>query len=431
MVLPVFSLYAHQLQGATPTLIGIAIGIYGLSQALFQIPFGTLSDHIGRKPVIAIGLLIFAVGSLLAGLSHSIIFMIVGRTLQGMGAVGSTLLAMMADLTREEQRTKAMAIAGISIGFSFSIAMLIGPLLIRWMPINMLFLIATFLGLIGMIIIYVVVPTPPTVSWHRQTGPELSSFLKLLIEPELAKLNIGIFILHAIFTASFVVVPISLFHFAGLPASQQWQLYLPTLLVAFVIVLFCIGMAERKQQLKPYFLVSIGSLAFAEFLLWMDPRSMVFTILGLCLFFTGFSLLESFLPSLISRTAPAAHKGSAMGIYSCSQFLGIFIGGVLGGWLYGKFSYSGVYLFCVALALSWFVLAFLMRPPRYLVTQIWHILPSKQQNWNDIATKLQAIPGIAEVTFIAEEGMAYLKMERSVLAHPDYIRLKEHNKITV
>ncbi len=192
-----------------------------------------------------------------------------------------------------------------------------------------------------------------------------------------------------------------------------------------MIALVCIGLAERKQQLKPYFLGGIGLLAVALFLLWMTPHSITFAIIGLCFFFAGFSLLEAFLPSLISRSAPAARKGSAMGIYSCSQFLGIFVGGVLGGWLYGKFSFSGVYFFCIVLALFWFILALLMQPPRYLVNQMWHVFPSKIKDWDAIAAKVQMIPGIVEVTFIAEEGMAYLKMERETLRHPDFIRLKE------
>lgn len=426
MVLPVFSLYANQLPGATPTLIGLSMGIYGLSQALFQIPFGTLSDRYGRKPVIIIGLIIFAIGSLIAGLAHSISLMIIGRALQGIGAVGSTILALMADLTRENQRTKAMAIAGISIGFSFSIAMFIGPVLTQWMPVNGLFFIAMTLGLAGIIVLVTCVPTPRAIHWHRDTEPELKSFLKLLVNPELAKLNSGIFILHAIFTASFVVIPISLKQFMGFAASSQWEIYLPTLLAAFIISLFCIGMAERKQQLKPYFIGGIATLALAELLLWIAPTSLLLTIIGICLFFAGFSLLESFLPSLISRTAPAARKGSALGIYSCSQFLGIFVGGVLGGWIYGKSGFSGVYILCVILALIWLTLAFLMQPPRYLVTQMWRVYPSKQNEWDTIAAKLQIIPGMVEVVFVAEDGMAYLKMERGTLQHPDFIRLKEH-----
>lgn len=426
MVLPVFTLYAQQLQGATPLLVGLAIGIYGLFQALFQIPFGVLSDRWGRKPIILAGLLIFAGGSLIAGLSGSIIFMIIGRALQGIGAIGSTILALMADLTSEEQRTKSMAIAGISIGFSFSAAMLIGPLLITWLSVSDLFFIATVLGLVGIAILYLSVPNPPALSWHRDTEPELHSFLKLLVAPELAKLNAGIFILHAIFTASFVVLPIALYRFVGLNASEQWMIYLPTLFIASIISLTCIGLAEKKSQAKPYFLGGIAAITLAQLIWWQAPSHLILLAVGLCLFFGGFTLLESFLPSLISRTAPATRKGSALGIYSCSQFLGIFMGGALGGWLYGQFSFTGVYLFCIALALFWFFLALLMQAPRYLITQMWRIPPAKQGEWASTAAKLHVIPGIVEVTFIAEEGVAYLKMERGTQEHPDFLRLREH-----
>lgn len=425
MVFPVFSLYANHLKGSTPMLMGIAIGIYGLFQALFQIPFGALSDRLGRKPVILVGLMIFVLGSIIAGLAHNITLMIIGRSLQGMGAVGSTIMAMMADLTREDQRTKAMAIAGITIGFSFSIAMLVGPVLTNWMPVNNLFFLAAIFGLLGMLIVKTAVPTPLSLTWHRDTEPELHSFMKLLGNKELAKLNIGICILHAIFTASFVVIPINLHQFGGLEASRQWEIYLPTLFIAFILSLLCIGLAERKQQLKQFFLLGIGTIALAECILLLAPHHLMLTAIGICLFFSGFSLLEAFLPSLISRTAPAARKGSALGIYSCSQFLGIFIGGVLGGWLYGNSGSPGVYLFCIILALIWLALGLLMQPPRYLVTQLWPVTPAKQPEWDSIAARLQVIPGMMEITFIAEDNMAYIKMERGAQQHPDFIRLKE------
>ncbi|RDI48710.1 MFS transporter [Aquicella lusitana] len=422
MVLPVFALYAQRLPGATPLKMGLAMGIYGLFQALFQIPFGALSDRFGRKPVILLGLLIFAIGSFIAGIAHSMFFLIIGRALQGAGAVGSTILAMMADLTREESRTKSMAIAGMSIGFSFSLAMLLGPLLTKWLAVNQLFLLAVLFSLCAISVLYFSVPTPVSVRWHRDAEPELKSFFKLLVFPELAKLNGGIFILHAIFTASFVVIPINLYHFAGLPANKQWLLYLPTLLAAFIISLFCVGMAERKQQLKPYFVSGIIALAIAEIALWLTPGNRLLTALGLSLFFFGFSLLEAFLPSLISRTAPADRKGTALGIYSCSQFLGIFAGGVLGGWLYGQFGFTGVYLFCTLAALFWLILALLMQPPRFLVT---HMLRLPAHRWDTIAAKLQLIPGVVEIVFVAEDSTAYLKLERGAAQHPDFIRLKE------
>jgi MFS family permease len=425
MVLPVFSLYAAQLQSSTPTLIGLAMGIYGLSQAIFQIPFGALSDRFGRKPMILIGLFLFIMGSIIAGCSDSIYLMMIGRSLQGIGAVGSTIMAFMADFTREDQRTKTMAIAGMTIGFSFSLAMLVGPFLTQWLSVSRLFFLAAALGCVCIILLYTSVPRAAHLSWHRDTEPELKSFLKLLTSPELAKLNIGIFLLHAIFTASFVVIPIGLHHYLDLPSSQQWKLYLPSLFIAFVLALFCIGMAERKQQIKPYFLGGITTLACSLLILWIAKTNIMLTGLGICLFFAGFSLLEAFLPSLISRTAPASRKGSAMGIYSSSQFLGIFVGGVLGGWLYGLAGFTGVYLFCIALSLLWFALSSFMQTPRMLTTQMWRIHPQRLQAFDSFAAHLQIIPGMVEVTLIAEDGMAYLKMERKTLQHPDFIRLKE------
>lgn len=425
MVLPVFTLYAQQLTGSTPTLIGLAMGIYGLFQALLQIPFGALSDRFGRRPLLVIGLLLFIAGSVVSGMAHSMVGMIIGRALQGMGAIGSTTLAMMADLTREDQRTKSMAIAGITIGFSFSLAMLIGPLLTKWISVGGLFQLAGCFGLIAIAILYLYVPTPVSIRWHRDTEPELTAFFKLLVAPELAKLNSGIFILHAIFTASFIVIPIGLYRYAALPANQQWFLYLPTLLVAFVLTLLCIGLAERKQQIKPFFVGSITTLIVSEILLWYAPSNISVAAIGLCLFFTGFSVLEAFLPSLISKTAPAARKGSALGIYSCAQFLGIFIGGIFGGWLYGLFSFSGVYLFCVVLGLLWLALALLMQPPRALVIQLVRLSIAQRAHWDAIVTKLRAIPGMVEVALVEEEAMAYLKMERKTAQDPDFIRLKE------
>lgn len=424
MALPVFAIYAKQLAGATPLLIGLSIGIYGLSQALFQIPFGALSDRFGRKPIIACGLLIFAIGSLLAGLANSMTLMILGRALQGMGAIGSTILAMMADLTRDEQRTKAMAISGITIGISFSIAMLLGPILTQWMGVNDLFFIAMLLGVIAIMLLYTIVPTPQNVLWHRDTEPELKSFLMLFTSPDLAKLYSGIFILHAIFTASFVAIPFSLQHL-GLSTDRQWTFYLPTLLIGFMFSLLCIGLAERKKQTKPYFLIAIVALLGAEKIFWLASYHSWLTFFGLVLFFAGFSLLEALMPSLISKLAPASRKGSALGIYSCSQFFGIFIGGVFGGWLYGQFNSSGVYIFCIALAFIWLVIAFFMQPPRHVVTQIWRISPLQQPLWESFATKLQLVPGMVEVTMVAEDGLAYLKMENSTTRHPDFIRLKE------
>ena len=365
MVLPLFSLYASGLNGATPLLIGVAMGIYGLFQAIFQISFGAMSDRIGRKPAILAGLIIFAIGSFLSAAATSINMMMMGRTLQGIGAIGSSSLALLADLTREEQRTKAMMVVGITIGFSFSLAMLAGPLLSPWLGVQGLFNAAGWLALIAILILYTMVPKPLHSTWHSDTEPEYSSFIQLLFAPELARLNVGIFILHAIFTASFVVIPIAIHELSGINAHDQWQIYLPALLAALTISAVAMGNAERRKQVKRYFLQSILTIAISMLILWLGNGSMATLIPGIGLFFAGFTLLEGLLPSLVSRTAPKAHKGSAMGIYSCAQYSGIFAGGVLGGWLYSQFHFSGVYLFCIGFALLWFTLAFSMHEPRH------------------------------------------------------------------
>ncbi len=365
MVLPVFSLYASQLQNATPTLIGLAMGIYGLTQALLQIPFGALSDHFGRKKIITLGLLMFALGSLIAALAHTIHWMIIGRALQGAGAVGSTIIAMIADLTRENQRTKAMAIIGMSIGVSFSLAMLAGPVLNAWINVSGIFWFAVLFSIIAIVILLTIVPTPTTVAWHAEAEPEFHSFFTLLKHPALMRLNVGIFLLHAVFTASFVVIPISLQKLAGLHGNQQWTLYLPILILAFIFTIPCVVLAEKKHFLKEFFLGAIVTLGIAEYLFWIFAHNLLLSALGLLLFFTAFSVLEAFLPSLVSRTAPPARKGTALGIYSCSQFLGIFVGGSLGGWLYGKAGLVNVYLFCVILTIIWLAIAFFMKSPQH------------------------------------------------------------------
>ncbi len=360
MVLPVFALYASTLSGFTPFLLGLSLGVYGLTQALCQIPFGTLSDHVGRKPVIAAGLVIFIVGSLLAGAAHSMLWLLIARALQGVGAVGSTLLALLSDLTRDNQRSKAMAIAGISIGIAFSLAMVLGPLLLKWLAFSWLFYLAALFGLFALLLLFFGVKGNASPKTHAHDPVSVANVLKLIFLPTLARLNLGIFILHAIFTASFIAIPLSLLQTAHLSTEQAWHLYLPTLLFAFIISIACIGMAERKQRVKTYFIASILLLMISELLLWLFSAHLFIFAIALLLFFSGFSTLEAFLPSLVSRAAPAGRKGAALGLYSCSQFLGIFVGGALGGWAYGRIGLTSIYFFCSLFLFCWFLFSFFM-----------------------------------------------------------------------
>lgn len=352
MVLPLFSLYAHQLAGATPFLIGTALGVYGLSQGLLQIPFGMLSDRYGRRRIITIGLILFIVGSVISANSDNIFEMILGRALQGAGAVGSTIMAMIADLTRPEQRTKAMAIAGMTIGMSFTLSIMLGPLFASWIHVPGLFWLAAIMGGFAILFLFTVVPVPKKTCFHKDAEPDFSRFNSVLFDPQLSRLYASIFFLHAIFTATFVAVPISL-EKLGLSSHQQWYLYLPIMLVAFLFSLLMIVRAERKQKTKFYFVIDIILLGIAEFFWWIFSKNLFLSAFSLLLFLTAFSLLEAFLPSLISKSAPPSRKGTALGIYSCAQFLGIFLGGTVGGWLYGQWSLNAVYFFCVIIVLIW------------------------------------------------------------------------------
>lgn len=353
MVIPLLSLYSDQLLHATPFLTGLTIGIYGLSQCLLQVPFGSLSDRIGRKPIILAGLLLFISGSLICAGTESIYGMILGRLMQGAGAVGSTLLAFIADLTSREQRTKAMAIAGMTIGLSFAVAMMMGPLIANWLSVPALFLLAALMGAVGILLLYTWVPSSSHAVWHPETEPDIHQVSSLLKDPRLKRLYVSIFFSHVIFSATFVALPISLQQMAGLNAAEQGWLYLPVMFGAFLISIGLLLHAEKSKQVPRYFLAGVILLGVAELLFAIFARDLFLSAFSLLLFLIAFSLLEAFLPSMVSKLAPPAKKGTVLGIYSSSQFFGIFVGGVMGGWLYGQFGLISVYSFCVILCVSW------------------------------------------------------------------------------
>ncbi len=409
MVLPVLMLYGDSYSGATPALLGLALGIYGLTQACFQIPLGLLSDVVGRKPVILAGLAIFALGSVVAAKATSIEGLVLGRALQGSGAIASAIMAMVADLTSEKNRTKAMAAIGASIGLSFSLAMILGPALAAATGLGGVFILSAVLASFGAVIVLFVVPSPKEKRAHRDIVISPALVKQTLRHPELLRLNWGIFSLHAILMASFVSIPPILVSVLGLARESHWSFYLPVLGVAFVAMLPLMILAEKKHKVKSVFVFSVALLLFSAALLGLLDHSVWIVIALVFTFFVAFNLLESMLPSLVSKIAPAGSKGTAMGLYSTCQFLGAFVGGVLGGWVYDAYSSSAVFAVSALLALAWFVVAFFMRTPKKLARLCFQL----SERFD--STAVSKIPGVEDVHISRDESLVYLKVDRSIL----------------
>jgi len=415
MILPVFALYAEQLDGATPWLAGIAIGIYGLTQAFLQIPLGLLSDRFGRKRIILIGLVVFALGSVVAALADSIYWVIAGRALQGAGAIAAAIMALAADLSREEHRTKVMAVIGVSIGVAFALALALGPVLNEWVGVPGIFWLTAALALIGMAVTQFVIPQPIHSRVHRDTEPVPALFRRVLTDGQLLRLDLGILILHALLTATFVAAPLALRDYAGLPAAQHWLLYLPVLLLSLLAVAPFIILAEKYRRLKPVFLGAILTLCLAELGLLNFHYSVWAMGVGLFAFFASFNFLEAALPSLIAKTAPPDAKGTALGVYSSSQFLGAFIGGVVGGWAHEHLGLNAVFACAALAALGWFFIAWPMQNPRYLSSYLLNIGRIDETEASHLAAQLAKVRGVAEAVVIAADGVAYLKVDRRAL----------------
>ena len=363
MILPVFPLYAGQLKGNTPLLTGLAIGAYGLTQAIFQIPFGMLSDKVGRKSIIILGLLIFAGGSIVAALSTSIYGVIAGRALQGAGAIAAVLMALLADLTREKQRTKAMAILGMSIGAAFIMALLLGPIFNSWIGVPGIFWLTAGLALSGIVITLLIVPNPVESHFHSSAEPVPAMFGRVMKDGQLLRLDFGIFTLHMLITSSFIVLPLVLRDAVAFDPARHWQLYLPVLLLSVVAMVPFIILAEKKGFMKEMFMGAIMILALSELGLTLFHQDLFIIAFLLFSFFTAFNLLEAMLPSLVSRMTTPETKGTALGVYSSSQFLGAFIGGGVGGWMLGVYGAAGTFASCAVMALLWFIVAIGMKRP--------------------------------------------------------------------
>ncbi|MFS2222448.1 MFS transporter [Pantoea sp. B65] len=412
MVLPVLTTYGMALQGASEALIGFAIGIYGLAQAVFQIPFGLLSDRIGRKPLIVGGLLVFVLGSVIAACTTSIWGVILGRALQGSGAIAAAVMALLSDLTREQNRTKAMAFIGISFGVTFAIAMVIGPIVTHAFGLHALFWMIALLATLGIVITLLVVPTSPHHVLNRESGMVKASIREVLANSRLLKLNFGILCLHILLMSSFVALP-GQFEQAGFPAEQHWKVYLVTMLVAFAGVVPFIIYAEVKRRMKRVFIGCVALILIAEIVMWGAGGHFWTLVFGLQLFFLAFNLMEAILPSLISKESPPGYKGTAMGVYSTSQFIGVAIGGSVGGWVYGNVDAQSVFLLGAVLAAVWLFVSFSMQEPPY-VSSLRITLQDAQGSFDKVEQRLKAQPGVSAVFIVPEEKSAYVKIDSKV-----------------
>lgn len=412
MVLPVLTTYGMALQGASETLIGLAIGIYGLAQAIFQIPFGLLSDRIGRKPLIVGGLLLFVLGSVIAACSDSIWGIILGRALQGSGAIAAAVMALLSDLTREQNRTKAMAFIGISFGVTFAIAMVLGPIITHALGLHALFWMIAILASLGIAITLLVVPSTTHHVLNRESGMVKGSFSKVMANSRLLKLNFGIFCLHVLLMSSFVALP-GQFEQAGFPAAEHWKVYLVTMLIAFAGVIPFIIYAEVKRRMKRVFVGCVGMIVVAEIVLWGAEGHFWTLVIGVQLFFFAFNLMEAILPSLVSKESPAGYKGTAMGLYSTSQFLGVAIGGSMGGWVFGHFDAQTVFLVTAMLATVWLFVSMTMQEPPY-VSSLRIVLSDAVLAAPNLEKRLKAQPGVSSVFIVPEEKSVYIKIDSKV-----------------
>lgn len=418
LILPIFAIYASTLPDKPSSfMVGLALGAYGLTQALLQLPFGMASDKYGRKPMIYLGLAIFAVGSLVAALSSTIEGIIVGRALQGAGAVSAVVTALVADLTRDEHRTKAMATIGVTIGIAFSLSLIGGPILNQWVGVPGIFALTGVLTLVAIAVVRFVVPDPVHSHYHSDASATPVRLKGVLKNTQLLRLNYGIFALHAAQMAMFVVVPFAIVSASGLHENQHWQIYLPIVLASFVLMVPAIIYAEKQSQMKRVFIAAIAMMLLAQLMFSASIDYFWGIVASLTVYFVAFNVLEASLPSLISKIAPAAAKGTAMGVYNTAQSLGIFVGGALGGYLSHVYGFASVFIFCGVMMFLWLLLASSMQAPPAVRTKMYTMEASADQMTEEmvasVKNRLAKLAGVIEAAVLPQERTVILKIDKS------------------
>ena len=413
MLMPVFAIYGQELVGFSPVWIGLAIGAYGLTQAILQIPMGLLSDRFGRRRIIVLGLILFAFGSVIAATADSVYMVTLGRAIQGTGAIASAVLALAADLTRDEQRPKVMAVIGMCIGMSFSLALIFGPMLAESFGLQGLFWITAMFALAGIVVVLTLVPAAVNKAPRGETVAIPALLGTLIRHPQLVRLDIGVLLLHLMLTAVFVSLPPLLIK-SGMPAVEHWQLYFPVLIGSFFLMVPFLIYASKKGKEKSVFLLAISALTVSLAGLYMAQSSLTGIVGFILLFFVAFNYLEASLPALVSRITPPGNKGSAMGIYSSSQFFGAFLGGIIGGVVADIASPGLVFVAAAVMGGIWLLVAWGMTVPQRSKLLSMDIHLEDEDDAEDLADKLVALPGVLEATVVFEENRTYLKVDESV-----------------
>ena len=412
MIVPVFSVYGNNYNHATPFLIGLAVGIYGLGQAIFQIPMSLAADKFPRKPIIMLGLILFAVGGIIAANATDIYEVIIGRALAGSGAVSAVLMALLADVTREEMRTKAMATMGLTIATSIMLAFAFGPILVGSLGISGLFWLTAGFAVLAMLLL-LAVPSPMRVLKHnldnKSIGQQLATVLKI---GDLNRLHFGIFALHLTMTAIFVILPHQLSEVMGLSVRQQGLVYLPLLFIGFAVAIPFIIIAEKKRKMRQVFIGAIALMTVSLLLLALGSQVGVGIIVGLLLYFMGFNLLEATIPSWISKRAPVANKATAMGLNSSSQFFGAFVGGAMGGLLLSQPNLLAWSILAAVMAVALLFIIPIADPPYLSSTTV--TIP-KNIDIQDWSRQMMAVNGVDELVVMAKEQVAYLKLDKTQL----------------